>query len=144
MTRDGQAVAVKVQYPGVEAAIRADLDAFDLAMLPSGLLYRNFDPKPFVDEIRTRIGEELDYRIEAANQQLFADWYRGHPFIHIPDVVADLSTRRVLTTELATGVRFAELDTWDQGERNLAGETIFRFVFRSLYRMQAFNGDPHP
>ncbi len=144
MTHDGEAVAVKVQYPGVEAAIRADLATFDASMLPAPVLFKNFDPKPFVDEIRTRITEELDYSIEASNQRLFAGWYHGHPFIHVPRVVDALSTRRVLTTELATGARFAELETWDQHERNLAGETIFRFVFRSLYRFKAFNGDPHP
>ena len=51
---------------------------------------------------------------------------------------------RVLTTELAEGVRFAEAETWSQDERNLAAETIFRFVFGSLYRLRLFNGDPHP
>jgi len=144
ITQDGRAVAVKVQYPGVEEAIRADLAAFDASMLPAPVLYKNFNPKPFIDEIRTRINEELDYRIEAANQQLFADWYRGHPFIHVPDVLRELSTERVLTTELAAGARFAEVEGWSQEERNLAGEAIFRFVFRSLYRLRAFNGDPHP
>jgi len=144
ITHDGLAVAVKVQYPGVEQAIKADLDAFDASMLPAPMLFKNFDPQPFVNEIRTRISEELDYRIEADNQQKFAGWYDGHPFIHVPAVVTSLSTPRVLTTELATGARFSELETWDQNERNLAGETIFRFVFRSLYRYKAFNGDPHP
>jgi hypothetical protein len=133
-----------VQYPGVEDAIRADLDSFDTAMFPAPVLYKNFDVQPFVDELRERIGEELDYTIEARNQQLFADWYRGHPYIHVPEVIEELSARRVLTTELATGARFAELDGWSQEERNLAGETIFRFVYRSLYRLKAFNGDPHP
>ena len=144
ITRDGLAVAVKVQYPGVEEAIRADLASFDTALGPAPMLFKNFDAEPFIEEIRVRIGEELDYRIEADNQQLFAGWYRDHPFIHIPEVVPELSSQRVLTTELATGARFAELDTWDQRERDLAGETIFRFVFRSLYRLRAFNGDPHP
>jgi tRNA A-37 threonylcarbamoyl transferase component Bud32 len=144
ITHDGVAVAVKVQYPGIETAIRADLDTFDASMLPAPMLYKNFDPKPFIDEIRTRISEELDYGMEAENQRLFADWYDGHPFIHVPKVIDALSTRRVLTTELATGARFSELETWSQEERNLAGETIFRFVFRSLYRLKAFNGDPHP
>jgi hypothetical protein len=144
MTHDGRAVAVKVQYPGIEEAIRADLDSFDMAMLPAPVLYKNFDPKPFVEEIRTRFSEELDYRLEAANQQRFADWYRGHPFIHVPDVIPHFSNRRVLTTELVTGARFSELEQWDQAERDLAGETIFRFVFRSINRFRAFNGDPHP
>src|SRR5262249_20171885 len=54
------------------------------------------------------------------------------------------STRRVVTSELSDGVRFAELATWSQEERDLAAETIYRFVFRSLYEVHAFNGDPHP
>jgi predicted unusual protein kinase regulating ubiquinone biosynthesis (AarF/ABC1/UbiB family) len=75
---------------------------------------------------------------------LFAAAYEGHPFIHVPAVVDSLSARRVLTTELAEGVRFDEVLTWPEAERNLAAEAIFRFVFRSLYRLHAFNGDPHP
>jgi predicted unusual protein kinase regulating ubiquinone biosynthesis (AarF/ABC1/UbiB family) len=96
------------------------------------------------EELRARLTEELDYELEAANQRAFADWYRGHPFIHVPAVVTDLCGRRVLTTELAEGARFTDMERWEQSERNLAAEAIFRFVFRSLYRMRAFNGDPHP
>jgi hypothetical protein len=55
-----------------------------------------------------------------------------------------LSTARVLTSELVAGSRFDELKRWDQRERDMAAETIYRFVFRSLYRLHAFNGDPHP
>ncbi|MET1040210.1 MAG: AarF/UbiB family protein, partial [Acidimicrobiales bacterium] len=97
-----------------------------------------------VIELKERLVEELDYRTEADNQRLFVEYYRDHPFIHIPDVVDELSTGRVLTTELSPGVRWDEVLTWSQEERNLAGEAIFRFVFRSLYRLHAFNGDPHP
>ena len=91
-----------------------------------------------------RVREELDYRREAASQQQIAAYYRGHPTIHVPDVIPELSTRRIVTSELAGGVRFAELATWPQEERDLAAETIYRFVFRSLYEVHAFNGDPHP
>ena len=59
-------------------------------------------------------------------------------------MVDELSTDRVLTTELAEGARFDELETWSQEERDLAAEAIYRFVFGSLYRLHAFNGDPHP
>jgi predicted unusual protein kinase regulating ubiquinone biosynthesis (AarF/ABC1/UbiB family) len=144
ITPDGHAVAVKVQYPGVDEAIRADLDSASLIFGAMGLALSGFEPGPLVEEIRARIVEELDYANEARNQQLFADFYRGHPFIHVPDVLMPLSTRRVLTTELAEGVRFEEMTGWDQDERNQAAEAIYRFVFRSLYRLQAFNGDPHP
>ncbi len=144
MTRDGRAVAVKVQYPGVDDAIRADLDNTDVLFRMIGLAFPGLDAKAVVDELRARLTEELDYTIEAANQRLFAAWYAEHPFIHIPAVLDELSTARVLTTELATGARFDEVLAWSQAERDLAAETIFRFVFRSIYRIAAFNGDPHP
>jgi predicted unusual protein kinase regulating ubiquinone biosynthesis (AarF/ABC1/UbiB family) len=139
-----RAVAVKVQYPGVSEAIVADLRNADLlgAVLRQG--FGGLDPSEMVDEIKLRIAEETDYELEARNQQLFADYYRDHPFIKIPDVVPELSTRCVLTTELVEGFSWAELMQRDQISRDRAGEVIFRFVFRSLYRMGAFNGDPHP
>jgi predicted unusual protein kinase regulating ubiquinone biosynthesis (AarF/ABC1/UbiB family) len=144
MTHDGRAVAVKVQYPGVDEAVRADLETSDLLSQAMRLIFPNLDPGPLAEELRARLVEELDYRREAANQQTFADWYRGHPFIHVPDVLPALSTGRVLTTELAAGARFPELETWSQEERDLAAEAVYRFVFRSLYRLHLFNGDPHP
>jgi len=144
ITRDGRAVAVKVQYPGVGEAITADLDNAGLLFGAIGMLFPGLEPEPLVAELRERLVEELDYRLEAAHQRLFADFYRDHPFIHVPEVVDELSTQRVLTTELAEGVRFEEMERWSQDERDLAAETIFRFVFGSLYRLNAFNGDPHP
>ncbi len=144
ITHDGRAVAVKVQYPGVGDAIRADLDNAGLLFTAIGMLFPGLEPEPLVAELRERLAEELDYRLEADNQRLFADAYRDHPFIEIPDVVGDLSTERVLTTDLAEGARFDELAEWSQEERDLAAEAIFRFVFGSLYRLHAFNGDPHP
>jgi predicted unusual protein kinase regulating ubiquinone biosynthesis (AarF/ABC1/UbiB family) len=144
ITQDGRAVAVKVQYPGVGEAIRADLDNAGLLFGAIGMLFPGLEPEPLVAELRERLVEELDYQLEADNQRLFADFYRGHPFIHVPEVLDDLSTSRVLTTELAEGVRFEVAETWSQEERDLAAESIFRFVFGSLYRLHAFNGDPHP
>jgi predicted unusual protein kinase regulating ubiquinone biosynthesis (AarF/ABC1/UbiB family) len=144
ITNDGRAVAVKVQYPGIDTAIAADLDNGELLMSILGSTFPGLEAGPVVEEIRTRILEEIDYVQEAANQRLFADYYADHPFIHVPGVIAELSTSRVLTTELAAGARFDELRGWSQPERDLAAEAIYRFVFRSLYRLHAFNGDPHP
>jgi predicted unusual protein kinase regulating ubiquinone biosynthesis (AarF/ABC1/UbiB family) len=144
ITRDERAVAVKVQYPGVDEAIRSDLENAGVLFGVVGMMFPGLDPGPLVDEIRSRVTEELDYKLEATHQQHFADYYRAHPFIHVPDVVPELSCSRVLTTELAEGARFEEMTTWSQDERNLAAEAIYRFVFRSLYRLHAFNGDPHP
>lgn len=144
VTRDGRAVAVKVQYPGVAAAVESDLGNVGLLFGGIGKAYPGFESGPLVAELRERLREELDYALEARHQQEFADFYAGHPFIHVPTVHADLSTTRVLTTELAAGVRFAEVQDWSRAQRDLAGETIFRFIFRSFYRLHLFNGDPHP
>lgn len=144
MTHDGRAVAVKVQYPGVDDAIRNDLSNADSIFAALTVLYPGLDPGPIVEELRERIVEELDYRLEASNQRAFADHFRGHPTIHVPEVVDELSTGRVLTTELSDGVRFDEMLTWSASERNLAAETIYRFAFGGIYRLGMFNGDPHP
>ena len=144
LTHDGRAVAVKVQYPGVDDAIRNDLANADLLFGSLAYLFPGLDPEPVVAELRERILDELDYRLEADNQRRFAAHYRGHPTIHVPEVVDELSTSRILTTELADGARFDALLTWPQAERDLAAETIYRFAFGSLYRLGMFNGDPHP
>ncbi|MGH3169728.1 MAG: ABC1 kinase family protein, partial [Trebonia sp.] len=144
ITEDGQAVAVKVQYPGIRETISADLN--NVALI-RGLLKAaapNQDVTALIEELRERIREELDYEREAANQASFAAFYDGHPTIRVPGIVGELSAKRVITSELATGVRFAEFLTWSQEEKDLAAETIYRYVFRSLYDARAFNGDPHP
>jgi len=144
VTRAGLPVAVKVQYPGVDDAIRSDLVNTDLLFRVLGTMFPGLDPGPLVGELRERLTEELDYANEATNQRFFADAFAGHPFISVPRVFDELSTPRVLTTELAEGSRFADVEQWPQAERDLASETIYRFVFRSIYQLHAFNGDPHP
>lgn len=144
ITIDGRAVAVKIQYPGVDQAIRADLDNSALLLQLVRAAFPSLEAEPLVAELRDRIGEELDYRLEARNQQFFAETFAGHPFIHVPAVIPELSTRRVLTSELVAAHRYEEVLGWSQEERDLAGESIFRFVFGCLYRLKVFNGDPHP
>ncbi len=144
ITHDGRAVAVKVQYPGIAETIEADLGNVALLRRMLKITAPSQDVDALLSELRDRVTEELDYRSEARNQQMFARFYQGHPTIVVPGIIGELSTRRVVTSELADGARFAELASWPQAERDLAGETIYRFVFRSLYQAHAFNGDPHP
>lgn len=139
-----RAVAVKVQYPGVGEAVAADLRNANLlgALLQQG--FGGLDPDEMVAEIKERLAEELDYELEARNQQLFADYYRGHPFIHVPEVLRTFSGAHVITSELVDGHTWQQMLEWPQAEKDRIGEVLFRFVFRSLYGMHAFNGDPHP
>lgn len=144
ITAGGRAVAVKVQYPGVADAVAADLGNAGWIFGGLAAMFPSVDPEPIVAEISDRLVEELDYGIEAANQRMFHHYFAGHPFISVPGVVDDLSTTQVLTTDLATGARFSDVIGWSQAERNLAAETLFRFSFGAIYRLHAFNGDPHP
>jgi predicted unusual protein kinase regulating ubiquinone biosynthesis (AarF/ABC1/UbiB family) len=144
ITTDGQAVAVKVQYPGIAETIAADLGNVALIRSLLKMAVPSQDVTALIEELRERIAEELDYVREAQNQRLFAEYFDGHPTAHVPKIIDELSTARVITSELAAGARFGEMLDWPQEEKDLAAETIYRFTFRSLYELHAFNGDPHP
>jgi predicted unusual protein kinase regulating ubiquinone biosynthesis (AarF/ABC1/UbiB family) len=143
---DGRLVAVKVQYPGVDRAIRSDLDNAEMLYgLFAQLALRNLDVKALVDELRARMIDELDYRLEAASQMEFASLYLGHPFVRIPRVVPERSARRVLTSEWIDGMRWDDfLATAEEPVRQRAAEVLFRFSQGAVNRHRVFNGDPHP
>jgi len=128
VTKSGRVVAVKVQYPGVDKAIKSDLDNAEMLYgLFASFALKNLDVKALVDELRDRMADELDYRLEAELQTEFAERYDGHPFIHIPKVVPELSTQRVLTTEWVDGMRFDDfIAKVDAPTRQKAAEVMFR------------------
>jgi len=141
---DGRCVAVKVQYPGVAEAVRSDLQNLGLILRLMKSIAPGLDVRSVATEVRERIGEELDYELEAQNQRTMARAFRGHPFIVVPDVVTSLSHERVVVTEFVDGRKFEEFKQLGDEERNRIGEIIFRFYFGSMYRLRMFSGDPHP
>jgi predicted unusual protein kinase regulating ubiquinone biosynthesis (AarF/ABC1/UbiB family) len=141
---DGRLVAVKVQYPGVAAAVRSDMQNLGLILRLLKRLAPGMDPNAIGKEIRDRIEEELDYELEATNQRTMARIFRGHPFIVVPDVVSSLSRERVMVSEYVHGTGFEDLKSYPHEERNRIGEILFRFYFGCLYRHHEFSGDPHP
>jgi predicted unusual protein kinase regulating ubiquinone biosynthesis (AarF/ABC1/UbiB family) len=147
---DGREVAVKIQYPGVAAAIRSDLKNTELLATLLGLISGfsprrlSFDLHGAAQEIGERITEELDYRLEAANQTEFAELYREHPFIHVPEVIGELCTDRVLTQELVQGRSWEDALSADQSLRDAWAEAIYRFLYSSYHYHYVFNADPHP
>jgi predicted unusual protein kinase regulating ubiquinone biosynthesis (AarF/ABC1/UbiB family) len=141
---DGRDVAVKVQYPGVAAAVRADMQNLGLIMRVVKRLTPGLDVKAVTQEIRLRIDEELDYELEAQNQRSLARIFRGHPFIVVPDVITRLSRERVLVSEYVHGTGFEQLKHYPQADRDRLGEIVFRFFMGCLYRHHQFSGDPHP
>src|SRR5215210_6371497 len=141
---DGRRVAVKIQYPGVAEAIRADMQNAGMIMRLAKALAPGLDAKAAAEELKERVLEELDYEYEAQNQRTFARAYRGHPFIYVPDVITRLSRTRVLVTEWVDGAGFEEVRALPQEERDRFGEIVFRFCFGSIYHLQHFNADAHP
>jgi len=141
---DGRDVAVKVQYPGVASAVRADMQNLGMILRLMKRVAPGLDPKALGDEIRARIDEELDYELEAGNQRTLARIFRGHPFIVVPDVITRLSRERVVVSEFVSGRGFEEIKQLPQAERDRIGEMIFRFYFGCMYRHHQFSGDPHP
>ncbi len=146
VTTDGRDVAVKVQYPGVHEAIESDLDAAEVMYgMFSSLLLKGLDAKGLVDELRARMREELDYRLEAENAGEFERLFAGHPWVRIPRVLPELSTEKVLTTEWVEGMSFDEFRTTASHDtKQRAGEVVWRFAQHAVIRHGAFNGDPHP
>jgi predicted unusual protein kinase regulating ubiquinone biosynthesis (AarF/ABC1/UbiB family) len=144
VTRDGEAVAVKVQYPGMAEAVETDLRNLGLLLPLVKRLAPGLDARALAAELRERVGEELDYEIEAQNQRTVARAWRGHPFVHVPAVHTGLSSRRVLVTELLEGLRFEEVRGLDAGARDRFGEIVFRFFFGTLNHLGRASGDPHP
>jgi predicted unusual protein kinase regulating ubiquinone biosynthesis (AarF/ABC1/UbiB family) len=141
---DGRDVAVKVQYPGVAQAVRADLQNLGLIMRVAKRVAPGMDTKAMTREIRERLTDELDYEHEAQQHRAFARSWRGHPFIYVPPVVTELCSEHVLVSEWVEGTGFEEVKQADRATRDRFGEIVFRFFFGSLYRNGHFSGDPHP
>jgi predicted unusual protein kinase regulating ubiquinone biosynthesis (AarF/ABC1/UbiB family) len=151
---DGREVAVKVQYPGIAATIAADLGNADaLYAMVARFTFPGLDTKALVDELRSRMGDELDYRIEAAHQQEFRRRYHRrdddpHPFARIPPVIDDLTAETVMVTEWVDAMSWTELlaapEPGGEALRQRCAEAMFRFAQSNIHRHRSFNADPHP
>jgi len=141
---DGREVAVKVQYPGIEDVLASDLSSFSF-MARVSTFGLPIDAASLVEELRSRVLEECDYALEARNQRELAALLARDPDASVPDVIAERSSRRVLTTVRVDRMRFAEfVASAPQAAKDRAGEVIFRTCFASLFRHGVYNGDPHP
>jgi predicted unusual protein kinase regulating ubiquinone biosynthesis (AarF/ABC1/UbiB family) len=140
----GEDVAVKIQYPGVAEAVETDLRNAMMLLPLVKRLAPGLDARALALEMRERIGEELDYELEAQNQRRIERLMRGHPFVHVPRVHTDISTRRVLVSEYVEGERFEAVRRAEEPQRDRYGEIVFRFFFGLVYRDRIVLGDPHP
>lgn len=142
--KDGRDVAVKIQYPDIADALRADVENAALFLRLGKMVAPGLDTKAVAKELKARVLEELDYELEAQNQRRFARAYRGHPFICVPEVVTELSRERVMVSEWVDGMEFDDVMNLSQPRRDRFGEIIYRFSFGSIYHLHQLNADAHP
>ena len=141
--RDGRHVAVKIQYPGAGKALSTDFTQLSRVGLLFGVLMPGLEVKPVLDELRARVVEELDYGLEAASQQAFADAYADDPDIAVPAVVT--ATDHVLISEWMDGTPLSEIiASGTQEQRNRAGQLLVRFLFSGPAKAGLLHADPHP
>ena len=140
---DGRQVAVKIQYPGAGRALMSDFSQLSRFARLFSALMPGLDAKPVLAELRDRVAEELDYRLEAAAQQAFAAAYAGDPDVCVPRVVA--VSDHVLVSEWLDGIPLARIIAGGTAaQRDRAGAMLIRFLFSGPARVGLLHADPHP
>jgi predicted unusual protein kinase regulating ubiquinone biosynthesis (AarF/ABC1/UbiB family) len=141
--RDGREVAVKIQYPGAGKALLSDLNQLARVARLAGGWIPGMDIKPITDELKSRMSEELDYNLEAANQRTFAKAFRGDPHFSVPDVL--VNSEHVIVSEWMDGTPLSQIvASGTPAQRNAASERYMQFLLVGPARAGLLHADPHP
>ncbi len=143
ISHDGQNIACKLQYPDMHSAIDADLNQLKIIFS----LYEKYDKTintaQVHNEMADRLREELDYIREAKNTKLYHHILSNEPNIHVPKVINELSTARLLTSTWLDGAPIMNYIGKDQKTRNAIATNMFRAWYVPLYHYGVIHGDPH-
>lgn len=141
--KKGRALACKLQYPDMASAVEADLSQLKLLFSLYRRMDRAIDPSEIADEVGARLREELDYKREAANIELYRIMLKGQPSVHVPEVDKTLSTERLLTMTWKTGSPILDFKTRNLTDRNKIATTMFKAWWHPFSHYAAIHGDPH-
>ena len=140
---DGQDLACKLQYPDMASTVEADLRQLKLIFA----LYKRYDSaidtREILHELTARLREELDYRREAGHLALYGAMLEGEAGVHVPAVLPELSTGRLLTMSWLDGEAFMAVVSRPQEARNQIARNMFTAWYRPFYRYGVLHGDPH-
>ena len=141
--KDGRDVAVKLQYPGAGEALIGDLNQVSRVARLAATWIPGLDVKPVLDELKSRVAEELDYRMEAKSQRAFAAAFKGDPDFAIPDVVHEKGN--VIVSEWLDGTPLSKIiTTGSQQARDAAAAHYLEFLLVGPHRAGLLHADPHP
>ncbi|MFN4312522.1 MAG: ABC1 kinase family protein [Ferrovibrio sp.] len=140
---DGRALAVKLQYPDMASAVEADLRQLKLIFAIYRRMDAAIDTTHIHAEIAARLREELDYEREALHMRLYAGMLKGEAHVHVPEVLPELSTGRLLSMTWLDGRRLLDYADAAQETRNTIAMNLFRAWYVPFYQCGVIHGDPH-
>ena len=142
-TKEGAALACKLQYPDMQSAVEADLTQLEVAFALHRRLGAAIDTREIAKEIGDRVREELDYRREAKHAALYAGILEGVPVVRVPQVHPDLSTRRLLSLGWLEGTKILDAVKSSQEIRDRIAVAMFKAWWHPFSRAAVIHGDPH-
>lgn len=142
-SKDGQAIAVKLQYPDMQSAVEADLNQLKVVFSIHRRMSPAVDTREIIEEIASRLREELDYTLEARHMALYGHIFSGDPLIRIPTVVPELSTRRLLTMSWVEGQPLMSYKQSAMEDRNRIAQAMFKAWWFPFSHFGVIHGDPH-
>jgi len=140
---DGRRLACKLQYPDMQSAVEADLKQLKLILGIFERYDKTVSTKQIHAEISERLREELNYSLEARHSQLYAEMLAQEPNVHVPEVVPELSTKRLLTTTWQDGKKILTFVEGSEEQRAQLALNMFRAWYVPLYFYGVIHGDPH-
>ena len=142
-TRDGRALAIKVQYPGVRESIDADVDNVATLLRVSGLLPRELDIAPLLAVAKQQLREEADYLREGEQMTLFGRLLTDAPEYVVPTLDAEFTTAQVLAMSFVEGRAIETLVDAPQDMRDAAVRALIALVLRELFEFGVMQTDPN-
>jgi predicted unusual protein kinase regulating ubiquinone biosynthesis (AarF/ABC1/UbiB family) len=140
---DGRQLAVKLQYPDMQSAVEADVNQLRMVFAIHARMDPAVETGEILQEISARLREELDYELEARHMALYAAIFRGDPLIRVPQVLPELSTKRLLTMNWLGGRRLLEYKAAPLEHRNQIARAMFRAWWFPFSHYGVIHGDPH-
>ena len=140
---DGRDLAVKLQYPDMQSAVEADVNQLKVVFAIHARMDPAIDTAEMLQEISARLREELDYELEARHMALYAAIFRDDPLIRVPEVVPELSTKRLLSMTWAEGRRLTDYKAAPLEDRNQIARAMFRAWWFPFSHYGVIHGDPH-
>ena len=143
VAKDGRALACKLQYPDMQSAVEADLNQLKLIFALHARMDRAIDTSEIMSEIAARLREELNYELEARHMALYHRMLSDDPTIRVPELLPEVSSKRLLTMTWLEGKRLLDYKDADQDARNAIARAMFKAWWFPFSRYGVIHGDPH-